>query len=1191
MSARHYLRVSGRPANELLARAGLVLAIALGLFLVGASQALAAPLWRLSSRAAPSELAPGGTGLLVVAADNLGDSAVRGATNQVTIRDTLPEGLNVTGGLAGIRARRFYSILGAASEEADWSCSLSGLRQVSCATKLLLPAYEGVEMLIPVEVAEPAGTSTSLLNTLSVEGGETETGATVASASLARALQIGSVPVSFGLEPGGYSLRAENEDGSLDSQAGSHPFQLTSTVDFNQTLEALPVEGQPAVKGLQPAAPALARDLSFNLPPGLLGNVTAVEQCSEVDFATLVEGDINLCQPSSAVGVATVSINVTKPYGYASFAVPLFNLVPAPGEPARFGFEINKVPVVLDTSVRTGGDYGVTVNVKNASETGQIVGSQVTFWGVPGDPRHDSSRGWACLLEGIYINHEQPCTPPDPRSSTPFLTLPTACTGALLSTSEGNAWNDESLSGEFTFENGLGQPLQHLEGCEQLPFSPAIAVQPIAQAEAGQPPAQTSSASTPTGLNVAVKSPQQSTLQAAGLGEADVKSATVTLPEGMQLNPSAANGLQACSEAQVGYLGQGGVDPLSPGASEPLRFTTEKANCPEASKIGSVAIKTPLLDEQLTGSAYLATPAPAGEPGENPFNSLVAIYIVAENQALGLRVKLAGEAQLDERTGQITTNFQNTPQVPFEELTLKLFGGERGPLSTPARCGSYTTTSSFTAWSGGAQEPSALEPFQITSGPEGAPCADPLPFTPAFSAGVTSVQAGAFTAFTLTIAHPDRDQPLSALTMRLPPGVAALLSTVTPCPQPPAGQEWACGPASEIGHSTAWAGLGSEPYALPGTVYLTAGYGGAPFGLLVVTPAVAGPFNLGNIDVRAKINVDPDTAAVTITSEPFPTFVRGIPAQLKQLNVTVDRPSFEFNPTNCSPMRIAGTISGEQGASSAVSSPFQVGGCQGLPFKPKLTASTKGQASKANGANFDVKVESKGLGQANIAKVRLQLPKALPARLTTLQKACTEGAFDTNPASCPEGSVIGHATIHTPVLSNPLTGPAYLVSHGGAAFPDVEFVLQGEGITLVLDGKTQISKQITYSKFESAPDAPFTVFETVLPAGPHSALTTDLPEKAKFNLCKSSLVMPTEIVGQNGAVLKQTTKIALQGCKTVMASKPGKLSRAQLLKRALQRCRKQHKHSKARRVTCEKQARKRFAAKVVHKSKNAPAHR
>src|SRR5262249_25522102 len=286
---------------------------------------------------------------------------------------------------------------------------------------------------------------------------------------------------------------------------------------------------------------------------------------------------------------------------------------------------------------------------------------------------------------------------------------------------------------------------------------------------------------------------------------------------------------------------------------------------------------------------------------------------------------------------------------------------------------------------------------------------------------------------------------------------------------------------------------------------------------------------------------------------------------------------------SCTPSRIEATLRGAEGASSNTAIPFQVGGCENLPFKPKLSASTKGHASKANGASFDVKVESKGLGQANIAKVRLQLPKALPARLTTLQKACTEGAFAANPASCPEGSVIGTATIHTPVLSSPLSGPAYLVSHGGAAFPDVEFVLQGEGITLVLDGKTQIKKQITYSKFETAPDAPFTTFETTLPTGPHSALTANLPEKAKFNLGSNKLSMPKKTVAQNGAIRKQNTKIALQGCKKVKAARP--LTRAQMLKRALASCHKQHKHAKTKRIACERKARKRYTAKKTsHKS-------
>ena len=588
--------------------------------------------------------------------------------------------------------------------------------------------------------------------------------------------------------------------------------------------------------------------------------------------------------------------------------------------------------------------------------------------------------------------------------------------------------------------------------------------------------------------------------------------------------------------------------------------------------------------KNLRGSVYLAA------QDANPFGSLIALYIVAENPFLGLRVKLAGEVRLNEQTGQITTTFADTPQVPFEELRLQLFSGPHAPISTPALCGTYATTATFTPWSGSQPVPASSEPFSITSGPGGAPCSNPLPFTPTFIAGSTSNQAGAFTPFTLHISNPDGDQALQGLSMHLPSGVAAMLSTVTPCQEPPPGQEWACGAQSLIGHSSASSGVGPDPLTLPGQVFLTTGYGGAPFGLLVVTPAVAGPFNLGNVDVRSKINVDPNTAAVTITTDTFPQFVKGVPVELKQINVAVDRPNFAFNPTNCNPMAITGTVTGAQDASMSVSSPFQVANCQSLPFKPKLSASAQGKASKANGTTFTVSVVSGGLGQANIAKVFLQLPKALPARLTTIQKACVAEVFNANPAGCDEGSLIGHATIHTPVLKSPLTGPAYLVSHGGAAFPDVEFVMQGEGITLIVDGKTDIKHGITYSRVEGAPDAPFTIFETVLPAGPHSALTTNLPEKAKFNLCSSSLSMPTEIVGQNGAVFKQSTKITLRGCKKVKASRP--ISRATLLRRALTRCRKQHRHAKAKRVACEKGARERYAAKKsAHKARTTASYR
>jgi hypothetical protein len=925
--------------------------------------------------------------------------------------------------------------------------------------------------------------------------------------------------------------------------------------------------------------------LSFRLPPGLVGNATAATQCTITDFMSLVK-ETNLCPASSVVGVATVVANEPKFVHFLIRTVPIFNLMPSQGEPAKFGFEvIGKVPVVIDTSVRTGKNYEVVASVTDATQTAGLLSSQVTFWGVPGDPRHDNARGWECVAGGYFAEQVgKACPTSSEVPQQPFVTLPTSCPAnpveePLTSSMEADSWTEPEapFSAEYAWMTGSGQGLG-VDGCGELPFTPAIVVAPEVHA-----------ASTPTGLSVDVKVPQKTTLEAEGLAEADVRDTTVTLPEGVQLSPSAANGLEACSESQIGFTGFNT-------ATETNEFTASKPSCPEGSKVGVVRVKTPLLSHELEGAVYLASPAPNGEGDKNPFDSLVTLYLVAEDPVSGVLVKLAGRGELNESTLRVSTTFANTPQVPFEDLKLELFGGPRGSLSTPAHCGSYPTEALFTPWSGTApvNVVSPAEKFAVTTGVEGMGCpGGGLPFTPGFVAQGTNAQAGAYTGFQLELSRPDGDQALSGVSMHLPSGVAAMLSSVKQCEEPQAARDQ-CSPESQVGEATAVAGLGPEPYVQTGgKVYITGPYNGAPFGLEIVTPADAGPFNLGTVTVRSRLFIDPNDASVTIDSDPLPTQLRGIPLQLKRVLADVNRPDFEFNPTNCNPMKIEGTLSGSEGASANVSTPFQVSGCQSLPFKPSFTASTQGQASKANGASFVVKVQSSGLGQANIAKVNLQLPKALPARLTTIQKACTEAVFNANPASCDEGSVIGNATIHTPVLSSPLSGPAYLVSHGGAAFPDVEFVLQGENIKLVLDGKTDIKNGITYSKFESAPDAPFTTFETVLPTGPHSALTTNLPENAHYDLCGTSLTAPTAITAQNGAIINQNTKITVQGCRAVQSSKTRKLTPAQQLDAALKACRNKYKHTKHKRHKCEKQAYKRYTAKkTAHRTskKTTPGH-
>jgi Domain of unknown function DUF11 len=556
-------------------------------------------------------------------------------------------------------------------------------------------------------------------------------------------------------------------------------------------------------------------------------------------------------------------------------------------------------------------------------------------------------------------------------------------------------------------------------------------------------------------------------------------------------------------------------------------------------------IPPPLPGAAVQGQVYVGQPecSPCTEEHKDAAEGRVFRLFLeaqdplrAKDPSAGVIIKLHGAAYANEATGQLETRFEEQPQQPFELLQLKLNGGPRATLANPQTCGPATSSADLTPWSTPATPDAILEPsFEVDSNGAGGPCPAAWPFNPSFNAGTTgraATTAGAFTNFSLTIGREDREQDLSGVEVHLPLGLVGKIAAVKQCGEAEVHaaerNEGECPAESQIGIATAGAGPGPHPFFQKGKVYLTGPYKGAPFGLAVVTPAVAGPFNLGNIVVRSAIRVDPNTAAVTATADPLPQLKDGVPLRLRKVNVEVNNPNFMLNPTNCTAQQVSAKLTSAQGAIAQVSSPFDVGGCGSLSFSPELTATAGGRGSKANGTSFVVLVKAKA-GQANIAKTFLQLPIALPSRLSTIQKACVASVFEANPAACPEGSNIGMATAHTPLLKNPLVGPAYLVSHGNAAFPDVEFVLQGEGITLILDGKTDIKKGITYSRFESVPDAPVSSFEAVLPAGPHSALSAVLPN-GSFNVCGTPLLMPTEITGQNGAVVKQTTHIAPTGC-------------------------------------------------------------
>jgi hypothetical protein len=687
--------------------------------------------------------------------------------------------------------------------------------------------------------------------------------------------------------------------------------------------------------------------------------------------------------------------------------------------------------------------------------------------------------------------------------------------------------------------------------------------------------------------------------------------------------------LEACSEGLAGFEGFGEF-PTEPGAVNPLfspfvpggtaalqggdeaeKLLEPGVNfCANGSKIGEVTIKTPLLANPVKGFVYLASQE------ANPFGSVLAMYIVAEDPVSGSVIKLPGEVQLCqaageaiagmtcEVVGQLVSTFENNPQLAFEDAELHFFGGERAPLASPSLCGTYTTEALFTPWSappGGTSSSTvrSSSSFQIDSGPNHSACTYPgqaLPFNPSLTGGALNVNAGAFSPFTATMTRSSGEQNLQSLEVHLPPGLSGILTGVELCPEPQANLG-ECGPNSLIGETTVSVGVGGEPYTVRGgKFYLTGPYNGAgsctvgtagcaPFGITFEVPAKAGPFDFAKTQrnhpacdcvlVRGKIEIDPITAAITITSNPpgtpdsIPTSIEGVPLEIQHVNATTTRGNFQFTPTNCSKMAVTGTIHSSAGGADTLNVPFQVTNCAALKFEPKFTASTSGKTSKANGASLSLKVtrpSGPGTGQANFALAKIELPKQLPSRLTTLQKACTAAQFNANPAACPAASDIGYVKVATPLLPVPLQGPAYFVSHGGEAFPSVIFVLQGYGVTIDVVSTTFISKSgVTSATLKTVPDAPFTSFELTFPEKQYSALA------ANGNLCTdaSKLTMPTEFIAQNGAKITQSTKITVTGCAKTKA-----LTRAQKLTKALKACKK--KTNKGKRATCEKTARRKY---------------
>ena len=666
-------------------------------------------------------------GEIVLRATDLGDGPIEGAKAPVKLADVLPEGLEASG-ISGT-VRGWYETKEGKTQNGPHgtvTCSLSP--ELSCEYGEDAVAFSFIEVKIPVIVTKTGAFSGS--------DGVTVAGGGAPAAARSQSVSVGEEPVPFGIEDESFEMTPEEEGGVADAQAGSHPLQFTTAFTFNNTGEG--GAGQPA----QP------RNLKFLLPAGLVGNAQLMPRCPTVLFDKRVkEGDG--CPSDTAVGFAVVTFSTNVGAGLNEQAeVPVFNLAPGAGEPARFGFWPAGDPVYLTTSVRTGGDYGVTVDVENINQLVAFSSNLLTIWGAPNSPVHNSDRGNACLTL------EAGCAQTQELPQTPFLTMPDSCENEFQGVMEANAWTlPEYLpTVDSTFEEGL-------DGCNQVPFEPAVEVAPDVQ-----------SSSSASGLTVHLHVPQKISEDSEALGEGTIRDATVALPEGVTLNPADAGGLEACSEAQIGYLNKTGPkgelefteklpEPLEPG----------KNFCPDSAKLGTVTVKTPLLAKPLEGSVYLAAPAPNGEAGQNPFNSLLAMYVVAYSEESGVLVKAPVRVEANPVTGRLTAYSEDIPQLPFEDLELHFFGGSKSPLSTPPRCGAYTTSASFEPWSGGDRRSRARRSTSRAARRVNA-CPGALPFEPSLTTGTTSNHAGGFSPFTMTMSREDGHQNLQAISLHMPAG-------------------------------------------------------------------------------------------------------------------------------------------------------------------------------------------------------------------------------------------------------------------------------------------------------------------------------------------------------------------------------------------------------------------------------------
>lgn len=885
-------------------------------------------------------------------------------------------------------------------------------------------------------------------------------------------------------------LSATEFDGTPAMEAGSHPFAFTTRIEVKTTTD--PDTGEEVPEGA-------FRDLTAELPPGLVGTPNPVPFCSTVDFLEVVEG-YSACPDSTAIGVSAAGAGF---HGRGLIYSPVYNLAPPPGVAAKLGFVALEIPVTVEVRVKQEHPYNLVAEVTDTPQSAYFYGSKLTLWGNPADPVHDPLRGHCIDILGGTPEEIQSlgdCPVDTPEKA--FLTLPRSCTGPLTMNFSGVAWN----TGKTT--SGSAATPDSMVGCSKLVLDPEVAAQPT-----------TDQAESSSGLDFQLDIRDEGLLDPdRPAQQSDIKRAVVTLPPGVTANPSLAEGLAACSRAD---------------------FERERADvegCPPASKIGAVEVETPLLEGTLLkGQVFVAS------QDDNPFGSLLALYMVIKEPKLGIMVKLPGRVDPDPRTGQLVTTFGDAPyeipQFPFSHFRFRFRQGARAPLVTPPACGSYTIQAEFIPWADPSKRIPANASFGISRGVGGSLCpSGGPPFVPGFEAGAINNNAASFAPYFLRLTRRDGDQTLTRFSTTLPPGSLAKLVGVSQCTDAQIAaarvktgrQEQAfssCPANAQIGRVLAGAGVGSQLTYVPGKVYLAGPLNGAPLSVVAIVPAVAGPFDLGTVVTRQALTVDPRTGVAQVDgarSDPIPQILEGIPLKVRDVRVYIDRPDFTLNPTSCDPEAFKAQLWGSSADPVSLSTRFQAANCSKLPFKPKLSLKLSGGTKRGDhpALRSVLRFPSRPRN-ANVRKAVVALPPTEFIDNAHIQSPCTRVQF--NADRCPRSSLLGTARAFTPLLEKPLEGPVYFRSNGGERLlPDVVADLRGQ-FHIVLVGKVDSFHERIRTTFAGVPDAPVSKFTLNLKGGKSGLLVNNR------NLCTHRSHAIVDFTGQNGKV-KHLTPVVANSC-------------------------------------------------------------